>query len=161
MILSIIVAYDLNQGIGINNTLPWRLTDDLKFFKKTTLNKAIIMGRNTYDSIGKPLPNRRNIILSRQTKIITGCEVYSSMQQALSPLKAEAEVFIIGGASIYKQYLPMANRLYITRINTQVNADTFFPKWDKSQYHKRSTEHFQQSDKNQYDFDIEIWEKVI
>jgi dihydrofolate reductase len=159
MKLSIIVAYDKNRGIGKNNTLPWRLKDDLKFFKETTSRKPVIMGRKTYESIGKPLPNRRNIILSQQNIKIEGCEVYSSIEYALDQVQSVPEVFVIGGGNIYQQTLSRANSLYITKVDTIVDADAFFPEWDETKFEMFSSQHFEKSEKNEFDFDIEIWKK--
>jgi dihydrofolate reductase len=160
MILSIIVAYDHNQGIGINNMLPWKLSDDLKNFKQETLNKPIIMGRKTFESIGKALPGRRNIILSRQNISFKNCEVFSNVKLALESVKHENEVMIIGGDNIYKQLVPFADKLYITQVNANVKADAFFPTWDKKIFKSISNRKFNKSDRNQYDFEAQIWEKI-
>src|SRR5690606_21968590 len=113
--ISIIVAIDENKAIGKNNQLLWHLPNDLKFFKTTTSGHPIIMGRKTYDSIGKPLPNRKNIIITRNKDLkIGGAEVYTSLSEALAGLKEENEVFIIGGAEIYKQALPLTDKVYLT-----------------------------------------------
>ncbi len=160
MKLSFIVAYDKNKGIGKNNTLPWQLKDDLKFFKETTSNKPVIMGRKTYESIGKPLPNRRNIILSQQNLRIEGCEVYDNIEFALAQVQSVPKVFVIGGANIYQQLILRVDVLYITKVNTIVEADAFFPEWDEAQFEKISSKHYDQSEKNQFDFDIEMWERI-
>ncbi|MDC0534604.1 dihydrofolate reductase [Francisellaceae bacterium] len=161
MKLSIIVAYDKNRGIGKNNTLPWCLKDDLKFFKETTANKPVIMGRKTYESIGRPLPNRRNIILSQQDLKIEGCEVYSDIKFALSQVQSVPEVFIIGGGNIYKQLISKVDALYITKVDTVVDADAFFPDWDEKKFELLSSKHFDKSEKNEFNFDIEIWKRII
>ncbi len=116
-----------NWVIGKNNELPWRLPNDLQYFKKITSGKPVIMGLRTYQSIGRPLPGRRNIVLSFEPKKITGIEVVCSIDESLALCKNTAEVFIIGGASIYKQFLPLAHVLYMTFINANVEGDVFFP----------------------------------
>ena len=127
MRLSIVVAMDDNRLIGNNNQLPWHLPADLAYFKKLTMGKSILMGRKTYDSIGRPLPNRRNIVITRNEEIsIPGCEVISSIESALEITKGDEEVMIIGCASLCKQLLPKINRLYITKIDGEFEGDVFF-----------------------------------
>jgi|APSaa5957512535_1039671.scaffolds.fasta_scaffold94197_2 dihydrofolate reductase len=159
--ISLIVAYDLNQGIGYKNTLPWKLTDDLRFFKKQTLNKPIIMGRTTFDSIGKPLPNRRNIVLTRQEDLqIHGCEVFHNIKDALTACKDEPEIMIIGGANIYSQSLGLVNRMYISTVDTQIKADAYFPVWNKDGWSLQAVERFTKNERNQFDFKVETWDKT-
>jgi len=139
MNISLIAAMAKNRVIGHNNTMPWHMPADLKRFKAITTGKPIIMGRKTFESIGKPLPHRQNIILSRQTEDTlsfdtTGCTLQPSLQHALDTLKNEAEVIIIGGANVYKQALPRAHRLYLTFIDADIDGDTFFPEWNPSQW---------------------------
>ena len=123
MRLSIVVAMDDNRLIGSKNQLPWHLPADLVYFKKLTTGKSILMGRKTYDSIGRPLPNRRNIVVTRNTKIsIPGCEVVSSVANALELTKGEEEVMVIGGASLCEQLLPQVNRLYITKVDGESSS---------------------------------------
>jgi dihydrofolate reductase len=128
--LSIITALDQNRVIGINNRLPWYLPADLLRFKRMTWGKPIIMGRKTYESIGKPLPGRTNIILSRQEGAFPGCIVYPNLDKAIQAHQDEKEMFIIGGETVYRQALPIANRLYLTILHHQFAGDTFFPEWD-------------------------------
>ena len=121
MRLSIVVAMDDNRLIGNKNQLPWHLPADLAYFKKLTTGKPILMGRKTYDSIGRPLPNRRNIVMTRNSEIsIPGCEVVSSLDEAFELTKGEEEVMVIGGASLCDQLLPEINRLY-NLVNTSKN----------------------------------------
>jgi dihydrofolate reductase len=128
MKISLIVAVDAQNGIGKNNQLPWHLPADLKHFKTLTTGHSIIMGRKTFDSIGKALPNRRNIVISRQLKADNeGVETVRSLEQALQLCAAEDEIFIIGGAQIFKLALPLADTLYLTVIHHNFEADTFFP----------------------------------
>ncbi len=131
MNISIIVAADEHNGIGKDNQLLWHISEDLKYFKKLTSGHSIIMGRKTYDSIGKPLPNRRNIVISRQTDLsIPGCEVVHALEQALVLCQQETEVFIIGGAEIFKHSIDLADTIYLTQVHAVFEADTFFPKLD-------------------------------
>lgn len=129
--ISIVVAISENNAIGKDNQLLWHLPADLKHFKNITTGHTIIMGRKTYDSIGKPLPNRRNIIITRQKDLnLEGVEVVNSLEEALSLSKDEEEVFIIGGAEIYKQSIAVSHRIYLTRIHQEFEADAFFPELD-------------------------------
>lgn len=125
--LTLIVATERRHGIGINNTLPWRLPEDLAFFKRTTSGHSIIMGRKTFDSIGRPLPNRRNIVVTRNSNWShPGVEAVGSLAAAAALVGSE-EAFVIGGAQIYIEALPMASRLIITEIDADFDCDTFFP----------------------------------
>lgn len=129
--ISIVVAISENNAIGKDNQLLWHLPADLKHFKNITTGHTIIMGRKTYDSIGKPLPNRRNIIITRQKDLnLEGVEVVNSLEEALSLSKDEEEVFIIGGAEIYKQSVAVSHRIYLTRVHQEFEADAFFPELD-------------------------------
>lgn len=128
--LSLIVATDRNRGIGINNTLPWRLPEDLAFFKRTTSGHPIIMGRKTFDSIGRPLPNRRNIVVTRNagwTK--EGVERAGSLEEAVR-IAGDGEVFVIGGAQIYVDAINVADKLIVTEIDAVYDCDAFFPAID-------------------------------
>ena len=132
-ILSIIVAMSSNRVIGVNNTLPWHLSEDLKHFKSLTVGHTIIMGRKTYDSIGRALPNRRNIVISRNIETsCEGAEVVHSIEDAFSISKNDGEVFVIGGSNIYEQALHLVDHLYITEIKKSFLGDAFFPEINKS-----------------------------
>lgn len=128
-VLSLIAAMDQNHIIGIQNRLPWHLPADLKHFKQLTIGKPIVMGRTTFESIGKPLPNRRNIVISRNpTFHATGCDIAHSIEQALALTTNDPETMLIGGASLYAQTLPLARRLYLTLVHTTLSeGDAFFP----------------------------------
>ena len=133
--ISIVVAISENNAIGKDNQLLWHLPADLKHFKNITTGHTIIMGRKTYDSIGKPLPNRRNIIITRQKGLnIEGVEVANSLDEALALCENENEVFIIGGAEIYKQAIAVAHRIYLTRVHQDFKADAFFPEIDNESW---------------------------
>jgi dihydrofolate reductase len=129
MIISIIAAVARNRVIGVNNQLPWHLPEDLQYFKKLTMGKPIIMGRRTHESIGKPLPSRQNIIVTRSNLTFPGCETAQSIECALDIANGVEEIFIIGGAQIYKTALPLAHRLYLTEIDIEVEGDTYFPQF--------------------------------
>ena len=133
--ISIIVAMSQNSVIGENNQLPWHISEDLKNFKKTTLNHCVIMGRKTYDSIGKPLNNRRNIVISRDSSLkIDGVEVVNSLEKAISMVKEALEIFIIGGEQIYSMALSLATHLYITKVDGHFKGDAFFPDLDQKEW---------------------------
>ncbi len=126
--ISLVVAISSNRAIGKDNQLLWHLPADLKHFKQLTSGHTILMGRKTFESIGKPLPNRRNIVISRQEALFfSGAEVVSSLEKALELTKDEKEVFIIGGAEIYQLALPIATTIYLTEVEATYEADAFFP----------------------------------
>ena len=133
--ISIIVAMSENSVIGLNNQLPWHISEDLKNFKKTTLNHCVIMGRKTYESIGKPLKDRRNIVISRsKSLLIDGVEVVNSLDRAISIVDDSSEIFIIGGEQIYTISLPMATHLYVTKVNGEYKGDAFFPDYIRDEW---------------------------
>jgi dihydrofolate reductase len=148
MTLSIIVAIAQNRAIGKNNQLLWHLPADLKHFKQITSGHTVIMGRKTYDSIGKPLPNRRNIVITRQTLQIFGCEVVQSLPDALALCNNEPEVFIIGGARIYEQALPLTHRIYLTEVEQDFEGDAFFPALNLAEWTELTREHHIPDEKN-------------
>ncbi|AGF48813.1 dihydrofolate reductase [Candidatus Kinetoplastidibacterium galati] len=128
MEIIIIVAYSDNRVIGKNNTLPWKLTSDLKSFKKHTINNTIIMGRKTWDSLPKkPLPDRENIVITRRNIIDCGALTAKSLSEAISLCSPGKKIFVIGGSSIYEQFLPIASRILATEIHSSLNGDSFFP----------------------------------
>ncbi len=148
---TIIVATDAAGGIGINNTLPWRLPEDLAFFKRTTSGHAIVMGRKTFESIGRPLPNRRNIVVTRNAGWQhEGVEAVPSLEAAAA-LIGEAQAFIIGGAQIYAETLLQADRLLVTEIGKRFDCDAFFPTIDKSMWQETARE-AHHSEANSFDF---------
>lgn len=133
--LSIIVAMAKNRTIGMNNTLPWRCPEDLKHFKALTMGHHMIMGRKTFDSIGKPLPGRTTVIVTRNKDLkIDGCTVTHSLQEAIAACAKDNEIFIVGGAELYTQALPLADVLYITEIQKSVQGDARFPSFDKAEW---------------------------
>jgi dihydrofolate reductase len=134
--LALIVAASLNGVIGDKGDLPWHIPEDLKYFRRNTVGHAIIMGRRTYESIGRPLPKRRNIVVSRQTGLsIPGCEVTHSLEEALKRAwENDTEPRIIGGATLYTQAFPLATRLFLTEVQQTIEGDTHFPSWDRNQW---------------------------
>ena len=148
MIVSIIVAIGENHAIGKNNQLLWHMPNDLKHFKDITSGRTIIMGRKTFDSVGKPLPRRRNIVVTRQDITIPGCEVVKSIEDGLALCKDEDEVFIGGGAEIYKLAMHLTDRIYLTIIHKSFDADTFFPEIDKLEWKEVKREDFEPDEKN-------------
>lgn len=138
--LALIAAVSLNGVIGRDGGLPWHIPEDLKHFRRNTVGHAIIMGRKTWESIGRPLPKRRNIVVTRQQGLrIEGCEVVHSLDEALSLARdGDEEPRVIGGASLYEEALPRATRLLLTEVQQQVEGDTFFPEWDEAAWSETS-----------------------
>lgn len=158
--LSIIVAMSSNRVIGVNNSLPWHLSEDLKHFKTLTTGHTIIMGRKTYESIGKPLPNRRNIVISRNLNAFYGgVEVVHSLEDAFSTSSNDEEVFIIGGSNIYEQSLHLVEHLYITEIKKSFEGDAFFPEIDKSLWTESARETHTSSDGLEFSF-VSLQKKI-
>ena len=159
MIVSIIAAMDKERGIGVNNKLPWRLSADLKRFRELTMGHHIIVGRKTFESIGKPLPGRQMIVVTRDRSYeAEGCEVVHSIEDAmkLSRDRGESEVFICGGAEIYAQSIEVADRMYLTLVDAEVAADTFFPEFDVREWSERESVYQPADEKNQYSFTFKI-----
>lgn len=158
MRIAMIAAMANNRVIGKDNQMPWHLPADLKHFKKVTLGKPVIMGRKTYQSIGKALPGRRNIVISRQGVALSAdADWVRSIEQALALVQDEAEVMIIGGAEIYRQVLPMADRLYITDIDLTVEGDAFFPDYQAAaHWHEAASESHQTDPQNPHSYHFRI-----
>ena len=155
-----IVAMSKNRVIGKDNVMPWHLSDDLKNFKKITMGKTIIMGRRTYDSIGKALPGRKNVILSRNLKD-KDILVFDNLENALVNVGHDEEIFIIGGQDIYSQTINKANKLYLTTINDEIEGDKFFPDFDNSNWDIVDTKYYKKNKDNTHDFKSEILIKKI
>lgn len=158
MSLSIIVAMTRDHAIGVANTLPWHLSEDLQHFKRVTLGCPVVMGRKTYESIGRPLPGRLNIVISRSEHFqAAGCERSASLQEALKLAQLAAdgkEYFVIGGGDIYTQALPYAQRLYVTWVEADMDGDTYFPDVDWSQWTCNSNEQYPVIEGREYAFEI-------
>ena len=162
MILSAIWAMTRNRVIGRGGDLPWRLPDDQRFFRRTTLGKPIIMGRKTFDEIGRPLPKRRNIVLSRREVATEGVDVARDLESALALAKSDApeEAFIIGGAQIYALALPMLDRLYMTLIDTELEGDTWFPEFDLANWREVQRKDHPADDRHAWPFTISVFERA-
>ncbi|GAB2898386.1 dihydrofolate reductase [Uliginosibacterium flavum] len=155
--VAIIVARARNGVIGRENTLPWRLREDLQLFKQRTLGCPVIMGRKTWESLGRPLPGRLNIVVSRQADYLaTGASVVASLPDAINTCGNAEKVFILGGAQIYAQALDqdLADVLWITEVDADVEGDTRFPDFDPVWFGEISREHFAASEHNQFAFDV-------
>jgi dihydrofolate reductase len=148
MNINIVVAIAANNAIGKNNKLLWHLPKDLKHFKELTTGHTVIMGRKTFDSVGRPLPNRRNIVVTKQNINIEGCEVVNSLDAALILALGEAEVDIIGGAEIYRQAMHLTNYIHLTIVHQSFEADTFFPEINYDEWDEINKEDHQPDEKN-------------
>lgn len=160
MIISLIAAMDKNRVIGNkDNALPWYLPADLKHFKSVTLGKPIIMGRKTHESIGKSLPERTNIIITRNENYeAPGCVVIHSPEEAIEASGDAPEVVVIGGAEIFAQFLPLANRMYLTLINAEFAGNVYFPEWNPEEWREISREAHESDEKNRYGYTFLIIE---
>jgi len=160
--ISMIAAVAENRVIGNKNAIPWHLPADFEYFKKTTLGKTIVMGLNTFKSIGeKPLPGRKHIILNNDPNYIPqeNCIVAHSIEEAIKIIKGEPEVFICGGASVYKQFLPLAQKLYITEVRASPKGDTFFPEINVSEWKEVWREDHKSDEKNKHDYSFVVLER--
>jgi len=162
VIISLIVAMDEKRGIGKDGKLPWRLSSDLKRFRELTMGHHMIVGRKTFESIGKPLPGRQTIVVTRNASFkADGCIVAGSVQAALAAAqeRGEPEVFVIGGAEIYTQTLDVADRVYLTQVHAQVDADTFFPELKHDRWRETQNAFQAADDRNQYSFSFKLLER--
>ncbi|MDQ6987217.1 MAG: dihydrofolate reductase [Mariprofundaceae bacterium] len=162
MLLSLIAAMDENRLIGAQNRLPWRLPADMQWFKKQTMGKAILMGRATFASIGKALPGRKNIVLSRNSDLhLDGCTVIHDLSELAQAANGEDETMVIGGAQIYNLTLPLANRLYITRIHTAFSGDTYFPEFDAAEWRQTYHQDNTADEANRWPYTFRILERNV
>ena len=157
--ISIIVAVAANGVIGDNNSLLWHISEDLRNFKRITSGHPVVMGRKTFESLGRPLPNRTNVVVSRTVTEIEGCHVAASLDEAIAMFPEDEEVFIIGGAQIYAQALDAADKLYLTRVEHDYEGDTSFPEWDATRWRLTSREAFPRGEKYPYPFAFEEYER--
>ncbi len=157
--ISIIVAVANDRVIGNNNQLLWHITEDMRYFRQVTSGHAVVMGRKTYDSIGRPLPNRHNVVITRQDISLEGCSVVHSLEEALEMLKGEEEIFIIGGAQIYSLALPLADRLYITRVENSYQGDTHFPQWEGEEWIPQRKIEFECGKEFPHPFSFEVYDR--
>lgn len=159
--ISLLLAMDANRLIGRENQLPWHLPKDLAYFKRMTMNHKIVMGRKTFDSIGRPLPGRENIILTRDKQFSRNdCLIIHSMDELLELSKqSDEEIFVIGGSEIFKEILPHSDRLYITHIYHEFEGDTYFPETDDEDWEVISREVGETDDKNPYHFEFVVYDR--
>ncbi|MCX7922505.1 MAG: dihydrofolate reductase [Clostridia bacterium] len=157
--ISLIVAMDKNRAIGKDNKLPWNLPADLAYFKKVTMGHTVIMGRKTFESIGKPLPGRQNVVVTRNKNYVAeGCSTIHSIEEALKYRENE-EAFVIGGADIFKEFLPCTDRLFITLIDDEFEGDTYFPQIEYSKWLLISKTTGEKNEKNPYTYHFLVYEK--
>ena len=168
MKIALICAMSDNRVIGKGNSLPWHLPEDLKYFKRTTMGNSIIMGRKTWESIGRILPGRKNIVITRNPKLqVEGIEMANSLLEAIklagkaAIIDRSEEAFVIGGAEIYKEALPIAHRFYLTRVHAEVEGDTFFSEFDESDWQETSRKEYEKSDSNPFNYSICILDRRI
>ncbi len=159
--ISIIVAASTNNVIGVQGELPWRLSDDLKRFKALTMGKPIVMGRLTWESIGKPLPGRQNIVITRSEGFAAeGADVVASPAAALNAADNAEEIMIIGGGQIYDLFFPKANRLYLTRVHAEVDGDAFFPAINEDEWTLVDSDLHSADERNEFDFEFLTYERA-
>lgn len=166
MKLSLIVAMAENHVIGRNNQLPWYLPEDLKYFKRVTMGKPVIMGRKTFESIGKPLPGRTNIVVTRNgdyraegIKVVNTLEAARDLCDSIAVVDGTEEAMVIGGAQIYAQALSMADRLYLTEVHAEVEGDASFPDFDRNEWQELGRETFQATEPNPYDYSFIVLDR--
>lgn len=159
MSISYIFAMDRNRAIGLNNRLPWHLPADLNFFKKVTIGHPILMGRKTYESIGKPLPGRRNVVLTRNADFeAAGCDIVHTVKEAVDEFAGQ-ELFVIGGVEVFRLFAAEVDRMYITYIDHEFEADTFYSDLDLADWTLVSSEQGIRDEKNPYDYEFRIYER--
>jgi len=152
--ITLIAAMGNNRAIGLDGRMPWHLPAELQHFKKATMGKAIVMGRKTWQSIGRPLPGRQNIVISRNTGFIaTGADVCDSLEAAIEISKAD-EIMVIGGGQLYAAALPLAQAMILTLIDIEPEADTWFPKWDEMHWQQTEEQYFQVDENNKLAYRI-------
>ena len=167
MIISHVVAMSNNNVIGVDNNLPWNLKTDLAHFKEYTTNKIIIMGRKTYESIGRPLPNRTNFIVSRTLNSVAGAKVFNNLEESIQAAKEksvesdeEAEAVIIGGGYLFRDTILTFNKLVLTRVDCDIEGDVYYPSIDLSKWHLTDSKSFEKDIDNDYNFTVEVYIKL-
>lgn len=161
MTISFVVAYDRRRAIGKDNRLPWRLPDDMKHVRQVTIGKPLIMGRRTWDSIGRPLPGRTSIVLTRDRDFrCDGCLVARTADEALKLAGAAPEVIVFGGARVFEEFLPLADRIYLTEVETEVDADTYFPKLDPADWREVERMRHSADERHPYAFSFVTLDRV-
>jgi dihydrofolate reductase len=160
MTVSLVVAASTNNVIGRDGELPWHLPDDLRHFKRITTGKPVIMGRKTFESIGRPLPDRQNIVMTRDPDYAAeGCDVVASVAEAMDVAGDADEVMVIGGGQVYRDFLPRADRIYMTRVQAEVQGETRFPKIEGNTWRLVSAEHHAADERHEYDFEMMVFER--
>ena len=161
MKLALICAMAENRTIGRNNSLPWHLSEDLKYFKRTTMGNSIIMGRKTWESIGRVLPGRTNIVISSNpdyeaegARVVNSLEEATRLAESIALIDGSEEAYIIGGAGLYKEALPHAQRFHLTRVHAEVEGDTFLAEFDEAEWEEVAREDFSKNETNPYDYSI-------
>ncbi|WP_312186378.1 type 3 dihydrofolate reductase [Sphingobacterium sp.] len=158
--ITLIVAAAENNAIGIDNQMPWHLPNDFKYFKRNTLEHSVLMGRKTFEAIGRPLPDRRNIVITRNANFqAEDIDVANSIQEALLYCRDEREVYIIGGANIYQQALPLASKVLLTRVHTNIKGDAFFPVLSSEEWELVSSDPHQADDRHAFDYSFEVYKR--
>jgi dihydrofolate reductase len=157
---SLVVAVARNGVIGRDNRLPWRLPDDLAYFKRVTMGHPVVMGRRTWQSIGRPLPGRRNIVVSRNRSLqAPGCTVVGSLEEAWKAAGDAEEVSVIGGTTLFEETLPIADRIHLTEVEAEVEGDTFFPPFDRGEWTEREVERHPADARHEYPFRIVVLDR--
>ena len=160
MIISLIAAMDENRAIGYKNKLPWNLPSELKYFRETTRGKPVVMGRKTHESIGRPMPERLNIIITRDKHYkADNCTVVHTREDAIYAAKGSSEIMVIGGAEIYRMFLPVANRLYVTKVHGKFEGDTYFPEFNENEWIKIKEKFVEKDSENGYSYTIMVLER--
>ena len=160
MQVSLIVAIGKNRVIGASNALLWHLPADMKHFRQLTMGKPIIMGRKTFESIGKPLSGRTNIVITHESNYqAQGCIVVHSLKEALEAAQGSEEVMVIGGESVYKEFLPMADKMYLTLIHADFEGDTYFPEYNQAEWNEKERQDFKPDKENPYPYSFVVLER--
>jgi dihydrofolate reductase len=163
LIISHVVAMSNNRVIGVNNDLPWSLKADLAHFKEYTTNKIIVMGRKTYESIGRPLPDRVNYVISSTLNSLEGISIFTNLNEAIAEAKSQddiKEIVIIGGGYLFRDSINIFNKLILTRVNCSIDGDVFYPEIDLNEWDLKSKKQYFKNDDNQYDFTLETYERL-
>jgi len=165
-VISHLVAVAKNRVIGVNNDLPWSLPEDLKHFKEYTLDKPIVMGRKTFESIGRPLPKRLNIVISQSIPKIKGAHVFTNVDEAIKfasnynkNKNFKDEVIVIGGAQIFNETIMQMKKLVLTKVDCEIDGDVYYPEINLNNFSKRNIAHHLKNEENQFDFSIDIYER--
>lgn len=162
MTISLIAAMDKNRVVGKKNALPWYLPADLRHFRKLTTGKPVIMGSTTFASIGKALPDRINIVMTHNPAFIAeGCAIAHSVEQALEKAGDAPEIMVIGGTNVFAQFLPLANRMYLTMIDAAIDGDVYFSEWDPDEWHETSREAHEADEKNSYGYTFLTLDRIV